>query len=50
MRFEVLTIVNIMIMIFWDVTLCNVVAYSILRMRNVGAYLLDYTASHPRKY
>lgn len=49
MRFEVLTPVNIMITVLWDVTLCNVVAYSILRMRNVGACLLDYIVSHPRR-
>lgn len=47
MRFEVLTAVNIMIVIFWDITLCSVVAYSILRTRNVGAYLLDYTRHIP---
>jgi hypothetical protein len=50
LRFEVLTAVSIMIMIFWDIALCSVVTYFILRVRNVGTYLPDCTHHIPEDF
>jgi hypothetical protein len=48
-RFQVLTAANMMITIFWDVADITLMMEAVSTSENIGQFLQDYTAQHPRR-